>query len=114
MVNQELTNERFSLFQNEFDRFCRLNQSDLPGYNSQDTCLVSAGDQTGWRRFWKETTQTGPSLFWEKDTGLAFKLENASIDIRLPCKKSGVVHEILCRKVVRSINDDVIVLKNLD
>jgi hypothetical protein len=86
----------------------------LPGYNSQDTCLVSAGNQT-WRRwFWKETTQTGSPLFWIEDTGLPFELENASINIRFPSKKSGIIHQILRWEIVRSINDDIVVLKNLE
>ena len=48
IVNQELTDQRFPLLQDKFNGFHCLNQSNLPGYNSQDTCLVSARDQT-WR-----------------------------------------------------------------
>lgn len=50
IVNQELTDEGLPFLQNQLNRFCRLNQSNLPGYNSQDACLVSAGDQSRWRR----------------------------------------------------------------
>jgi len=54
MVNQELTDQRLALFQDKFYGLCRLNESNLPGYNSQDTCLVSAGDQAWRRRFGEE------------------------------------------------------------
>ena len=111
MVHQELADQGFPFFQNQLDRLCSLNQSNLPGYNSQDTCFVSAGNQTRRRRFRKETTQTGPSLFWKKDTGLAFKLEDASINIRLPCKERSVVHQILRWEIIRSINDDIVLLE---
>jgi hypothetical protein len=57
----------------------------LPGYNSQDTCFISAGDETRWWRFGKETTETWSSLFGREDTGLPFKLKYASIYIRLSC-----------------------------
>lgn len=100
MVNQKLTNQRLPFLQNEFDRLRCLNQSDLPGHNSQDTCFVSAGDQTWRRRFGKEATQTRPSLFGKEDTRLALELKNTTINIRLPCKKGDIVHQILRRKVV--------------
>src|SRR4030042_2267240 len=100
MINQELADQVFPLFQNEFDRLCSLDQSNLPGHTSQDTCFVSAGNQTWWGRFRKETTQTRTPLLWKKDTGLAFKLEDATINIRFPCKERSVVHQILRRKVI--------------
>ena len=114
MVNQELADQRFPFFQNQLDGFCSLDQSDLPGHNSQDTCFVSAGHQTRRGRFRKEAAQTRPSLFWKKDAGLSFKLENASLNIRLPGKERSVVHQILRRKVIRPINDDIVPLKNLE
>jgi hypothetical protein len=86
----------------------------LPGHNSQDTYLVSAWDQT-WRwRFWKKTTQTGTSLLGMKNTGLSFKLEDPSINIGFPCKESGIIDEIFRRKIVRSVNDEIVLLENLD
>jgi len=54
MVNQKLTDQRLPFSQDKFNGLCRLNQSNLPGYNSQDTCLVSAGDQAWRRRFGEE------------------------------------------------------------
>jgi hypothetical protein len=54
IVNQKLTNQRLPFFENQFNGFCRLNQSNLPGHNSQDTCFVSGGDETGRRRFREE------------------------------------------------------------
>jgi hypothetical protein len=86
----------------------------LPGHNSQDTCFVSAGNQTGRGRFRKKTTQTGPSVFWKKDAGLAFKLENASINIRLLCEERSVVDQILRWEIIRPVNDEIILLKNLE
>ncbi len=44
IVNQELTDEWLPFSQNQLNGLCSLNQSNLPGYNSQDACLVSAGD----------------------------------------------------------------------
>lgn len=99
-VNQELTDQRFPFFQNKLDRLRGLNQSNLPGHNSQDSCYVSARNKTRRRGLGKEAAQTGTSFFWKKDTGLPFKLENTSIDIRLPRKKRGVVHQVFGRKVV--------------
>jgi len=54
IVNQKLTDQRLPFSQDKFNGLCRLNQSNLPGYNSQDTCFVSAGDQTRRRRFGEE------------------------------------------------------------
>ena len=53
MVNQKLTDQRFPLLQDKFNGLCRLNQSNLPGHNSQDTCFVSAGNQA-WRGRFRE------------------------------------------------------------
>jgi len=100
MVNQKLANQGFPLLQDKFNSLCGLNQSDLPGHNSQDTRLVSARNKTRRRRFRKDASQAGAFLFWKEDTGLAFKLKNAAIDIRLPCKESSVIDQILCRKIV--------------
>jgi hypothetical protein len=86
----------------------------LPGYNSQDTCFVSAWDQTRRGRFRKETTQTGSSLLWKKDTGLAFKLKDASVNIRFSSKERSVVDEIFRWEIIGSINDDIVPLKNLE
>jgi len=72
----------------------------LPGHNSQDTCLFSAGDQTRRGRFWKEATQAGPSFFREKDAGLALELKDPSVNIGLPCKEGGIIHKILRGKIV--------------
>jgi len=44
MIEQKLADQGFPFFQNEFNRLCGLKQSNLPGYNSQDTYLVSAWD----------------------------------------------------------------------
>ncbi len=44
IIDQKLADQRFSNVQDEFDRLCRLKQPNLPGYNSQDARLVSAGD----------------------------------------------------------------------
>jgi hypothetical protein len=113
-VNQELTDQRLPFFQNELNGLCCLNQSNLPGYNSQDTCLVSTGNQTWRRRLGKETTQTGTSIFWKKNAGLPFNLEDSSINIGFPCKESGIIDEIFRRKIVRSVNDEIVLLENLD
>ena len=111
MVHQELADQGFSFFQNQLDGLCSLNQSHLPGYNSQDACFVSAGDQPWRGRFRKETTQARPPLFWEKNTGLAFKLKDASINIRFPREERSVVDEILRREIIRSIDDDIVLLE---
>lgn len=100
VVDQILADERLSLFYNEFNGLCRLNQSDLPGYNSQDTRLVSAGNQARWRRLREETTQTGTSLFGEEDARLSFKLKNPSVDIRFSCEVAGIIDQVFRRKVV--------------
>jgi hypothetical protein len=114
MVNQKLTDQRLPLPQDKFNGLRCLNQSNLPGHNSQDACFVSAGDQTWRRRFRKKTPQAGPSFFWKEDTGLALELKNASVDIGLSCEKSGIIHQIFGWKVVRSIDDDVVAGKNLE
>jgi hypothetical protein len=44
IVNQKLTDQGLSLLENQLNGLCSLNQPNLPGYNSQDTCLVSARD----------------------------------------------------------------------
>ncbi len=100
IVDQKLSHQGLSLFQNEFDRFGSLYQSNLPGHNSQDACLVSAGDQT-WRRWLREkATQTRPPFFWGKDAGLAFELENSPINVGLPSKKRSIIDEIFRGKVI--------------
>ena len=112
LVNQKLTDQGFPFPQDKLNDLRRLNQSNLPGHNSQDTGLVSAGDQTRGRRFWKETAQARTSNFGGKDAGLTFKLENTSVDIRFSCKEGGIIHEILRWEVVRPIQDDVKVGEN--
>jgi hypothetical protein len=112
IVNQKLTDQGLSLLENQFDGLCGLNQSNLPGYNSQDTRLVSAGDQTRRRRLRKETPKAWPSLLGREDTGLAFKLENASVDIGFPCKERCIVCQKLGREVVGTIDDDVVLWKD--
>ena len=114
MVNQELSDQGFPFSQNQLDRFGSLNQSNLPGHNSQDTCFVSAGNETRWGRFRKEATQTGPPVFWKKDAGLAFKLEDTSVNVGLPCEEGSVIDEIFRWEIVRPINDEIIFLKNFE
>ena len=114
MVDEKLTDEGLPFLQDDLNRLRGLNQSDLPGYNSQDTCLVSAGDETGRRGLRKEAAQTGTPLLGEENAGLPLKLEDTSINKRLDRKKGGVIYQVLRREVVRSIDDDVIVRKDLE
>ena len=112
MVDEKLTDEGLPFLQDDLNRLRGLNQSDLPGHNSQDTCFVSAGDETGRRGLRKEATQTGTSSLGEEDAGLPLKLEATSINKRFTRKKGGIVHQVLRREVVRSIDDDVVVRKD--
>jgi len=91
IIDQELPDQRFSFLQNEFDCLCGLNQTNLPGYNSQDTCFVSAGDKTGWRRLWKKAPQTGASITGRKNARLSFKLKYPAKNKRFLCKEGRII-----------------------
>jgi hypothetical protein len=114
VIDQELAHKGRSFFQDEFDRLCRLKQSDLSRDNSQDAGFVSAGDQPRRRRFGKEAAEAGPALFWKEDADLAFKLKDSAEDVRLSCKKTGVVDQVFCREVVRPIHNDIIIFEDTD
>jgi len=73
----------------------------------QDTRLSQEGNQTLGRGLRKDNGGMAP-LPGEKTLACP-RIERRPVDIGFCPKESGIVHEILCRKVVRTINDDIIV-----
>jgi hypothetical protein len=83
IVHQQPAKERRALANDQFNRFCGLNNTNNPGQNSQDACLTSRRHHSWWGWGREQTAVTRPCR-WVKDTGLTFKLKNTPVYDGLP------------------------------
>src|SRR5262249_6475928 len=112
VVHQQASDQGLPLADDEFNRFGRLDHTNNPGQNSQDTGFTSRRHHT--RRGWcEEQAAVARAGMWREDTRLTFKLKNTAVHHRLVSEESSIVYQVARGEVVAAIHDNVIVPKDV-
>src|SRR5262245_19324035 len=111
VVRHEPPDERFANPEEELHGFGRLHDSDHAWEHAQDTGLASGGHEARWRRRRIEAAVAG-SLVGREDRRHALELEDRAVDVGLAGEIAGVVDEVARVEVVRSVDDQVVVLND--
>src|SRR5260221_7694860 len=95
------------------DGFERLNAADDARQHAEHAAFGATRDQSrrGWLRI--EATIAG-TFVGVKDRRLAFKTEDAAVDVGLPEQDAGIVHEIAGLEVVGAIDHDVVLSQDIE
>src|SRR6185369_14420510 len=114
-IEQEQTSDQRTPFtQRELQYLRRLNAADDPRQHAQHTAFRATGHHSRWRRFGIKAAIARPADMRGEDAGLTFKTKDGAVNIRLFEQHAGIVGQVARREIVRSINNDVVVLDDLD
>src|SRR5712692_284679 len=111
--DEQSTDQRIAGSHDQLDRLSGLNGSNDSGKNSEDSAFCATRNQAGRRRLGIKAAIARPALGGE-DRSLSVEAKDAAVDIRLAEKHTGVVDQVTSRKVVGSVDDDVVVGKNVE
>src|SRR5438034_4434614 len=113
VVKQQPPHQSASFAKDQLYGFGGLNETYGPGEDTQHASFGAAWDQAGWRWFRIEAAIAGtfPGIEYR---GLAFETEDAAVDIGLVQKHASIVDQIASRKIVGTIDDNVVVLQNVE
>ena len=92
----------------DLDSFHRLKGPDHAGKGAKDACFLSCGDRAGWRRFRKQASVARRAQSRIKDGKLSFELMDRAGNRGFTKEPRGICHQKAGRKVVRAVNDHVI------
>lgn len=107
IVNEKTAYKGIPLSQYKLEGLSSLNQTNLPGHNSQDTNFASGRDKVlpGWGRH--HASQARATALWIENARLPVELYSCAENVRFACQERSIVEEVLCREVVRSIEDNI-------
>ena len=112
VVNEEPPDQRFANPHNQLHRFGGLNHSNQAGQDTKHAAFGAARNESRRRRFGIEAAIAG-TVLRRKYGGLALESKDAAVRVWLPEQNAGIVDEIPRRKVVRSVDDDVVRFEQL-
>ena len=105
---EQAADERTALAEGEFQDFRGLDGADDAGQNAQDAAFGATGDHAGRRRFGIKAAVTRAVEMRREDAGLALEPEDRAVNVGLFEQDAGVVGEVAGGKIVRAIDDDVV------
>jgi hypothetical protein len=82
VVNEKTAYEGLSFSQNEFKGLSGLDQTNLPGHNSQDTNLASSRDKLLTGRCRHHASQAGATTLWIENACLPVELDSCAENVR--------------------------------
>ena len=85
----------------------------IPGKHAKHSALCTTRHHPGRRRLREHATVTGTTQMRRENRALTVKSKDRSVDIRFLRQDADIIRQVARRKIVRSINDDVIVLNKL-
>ena len=112
IVDKDFPERWLAISEDELDRFHGLQGADDAGEHSEDARFAAGRNSTWGGDFWKEATVAGATEVGGEDGHLAIEAVYGSVDERLFQEKRGIICQESGRKIVRSVEDDVVVLRN--
>ena len=103
----QASDQRLARAEDEFDGLGGLGRANESGQGADDPGLGTVGDLTGMRRMGKETAIARP-LGMGQDRDLSLETQDTAVHIGLAREHTGVVHQVACGKIVRAVNDQVV------
>src|SRR5690606_22050469 len=91
-----------------------LNQADDPRQDAQYPTFSTGRHQPRWWRVRIEAAITRPATPREKHRGLPLEAEDGAVDVRLAQQHAGIIRQVPRREIVRAVNHDVVVSKDLE
>jgi hypothetical protein len=85
VVNEKTAYKGLSFPQNKFKGLSGLDQTDLPGHNSQDTNLASRRDKRLIGRCRHHAPQAGATTLWIENACLPMELDCCAENVRFAC-----------------------------
>ncbi len=112
IVEQEFSDQRITFPKDQFEALHRLERADDPADHAQDAAFGTARHRAGWRRLRVEAAVAWSACRIE-DADLPLEPEDASVHVRFLQKNADIVHQVARREIVRAVNDDVIILRDI-
>src|SRR5207247_1662202 len=110
---QQAADEGTAFAQSQLEDFRGLNAADNAGQHAQDTPFGATGHHPGRRRFRIKTPIAGAAEVRRENARLAFETKNRAVNIWFLEQDAGVIGEITRGKVIRAIDNDVVLAEDL-
>ena len=110
---QDLDDLRLAILKRASSEFLEVFHADDPRQDPEYPALSAARHHPGRRRLRKHATVTGTAQVRRENRTLAVKSKDRAVDVRFLRQNADLIRKVARRKIICSVNDDVIVLNDL-
>src|ERR1700756_2020423 len=104
------SDQRISKTEKQLCRFDSLENSDNAGQHTENASFSAARYHAGRRWLWEHAAVTGTTQVRRKHGRLTIESEDGAVDVRFFGQHTDVVRQVTSRKVIRTVDDNVVVL----